>query len=194
MKQININLLGDVAPSLNLGGDLDIDPALIITGAVGLLSALVLPNVLAVLMDNFLINPTSARIEQIQASIGANKGKATRLAQMQKQLQSLEGDYNTLLALAKESSTWKTVLEEVRDVTPTDMWLTQLSIEGSSRLKLSGVAINYQSVAFFYTNLQNANSFQHPVLGGLQTESSGAQTLIRFNVDCDLKPGAGAGG
>lgn len=191
MKQININLLGDAAPSLSLPGELNIDPALVITGVVGLLSAFIVPNVLAVLIDNFLINPTSTRIEQIKTSIGANKGKATRLAQIQKQLQSLEGDYNTLLTLAKESSTWKSVLEEVRDVTPTDMWLTELRIEGSSKIKLSGVAINYQAIAFFYTNLQNGASFRHPILGGLQTESNAGQTLIRFNVDCDLKPGAG---
>lgn len=192
MTQININLLGDAAPSgLGLSADLNLDPALIITGVVGMLSALIVPNVLAFLIDNYMIAPTEKHIEQIKTNIGANKGKATQLAQLQRQLNSMEGDYDTLLTLAQESSTWKSVLEEVRDVTPTDCWLTQLSIEGGTRLKMAGVAINYQAIAYFYTNLQNGTTFFRPILGGLQADQTGGQSTIRFNVDCDLKPGAG---
>lgn len=192
MKTININLIGDrPATRLSLTPDLDIDPSLIVTAGAGLLGAFLLPMLIGVAIDTFLTNPANQEIDRLKSSIGANRGKATQLAQIQKQAQALEGDYGVLLSLAKQSATWKSVLEEVRDVTPTDMWLTGLSIAKGgprgSRLKLQGKALDYRAIAFFYTNLQNATNFGHPVLGGLQTEMQGGQSVIVFTVDCDIQ-------
>lgn len=192
MKPITINLIGETSgPALGALGELNIDPALIITGVVGLLVALIVPNLIGVIIDNFLINPANAQISQLQQSIGSNKGRAIQLTKLQKQLNSLEGDYSTLLSLAKESSTWKSVLEEIRDLTPTDLWLTSLSIDGGQKLHMSGAARSYQAIAFFYTNLQNAETLSHPVLGNLQSDEIGNQQIVRFSVDCDIKPRAG---
>ncbi|MNX71485.1 Fimbrial assembly protein (PilN) [compost metagenome] len=90
------------------------------------------------------------------------------------------------MKLARQSATWKSVLEEVRDLTPTDAWLTRLSIDGGNKLKIEGKALDYRAIAFFYTNFQNANHFARPVLGSLQSESVGGQAVIRFNLDCDI--------
>ncbi|HEY9855109.1 MAG TPA: PilN domain-containing protein [Stenomitos sp.] len=187
MKTININLIGDrPSAGLALAPELNIDPDLLITAAVGLVSAFLLPTLIGMAMDNFLIAPTQAEIAQLKTSTNQSNAKTKEIARIQKQAESLEGDYNTLLTLAKQSGAWKTVLEEVRDLTPTDMWLTRLTIEGGNKLRLEGTALDYRSIAFFYTNLQNAANFNHPVLGGLQSDPMGGQTVIRFTVDCDL--------
>ncbi len=187
MKTININLIGDrPASKLALAPELDIDPGLLIAAVGGLAGAFLLPTLIAMVLDNFFIAPTNAEIQQLQQSTTQSRAKSKEIESIQKQAEALEGDYNTLLTLAKQTGAWKTVLEEVRDLTPTDMWLTRLAIEGGSKLKLEGTALDYRSIAFFYTNLQNAGNFNHPVLGGLQSETMGPQTVIRFTVDCDL--------
>lgn len=187
MKTININLIGDrPASKLALAPELDIDPGLLIAAVGGFAGAFLLPTMIGMVLDNFLITPTQAEIDRLKQSTNQSQVKTKEIARIQKEAEALEGDYNTLLTLAKQSGAWKTVLEEVRDLTPTDMWLTKLAIEGGSKLKLEGTALDYRSIAFFYTNLQNAGNFNHPVLGGLQSETMGPQTVIRFTVDCDL--------
>lgn len=187
MKTININLIGDrPTAGLALAPELNIDPGLLIAAVGGFAGAFLLPTLIGMVLDNFLIAPTSAEIEQLKASTSQSLVKTKEIERIQKQAEALEGDYTTLLNLAKQTGTWKTVLEEVRDLTPTDTWLTHLNIEGGSKLKLEGTALDYRSIAFFYTNLQNASNFNHPVLGGLQSDSVGGQTVIRFTVDCDL--------
>lgn len=193
MKTISINLVGERPVSkLALSPEFSIDPMLLVTAVVGLVSAFTVPSLLGVAIDNFLLNPTSAQIDRIKQSIGANKGRASQLGVIQKQAQSLEGDYNTLLTLARQTGEWKTVLEEIRDLTPTDMWLTHLSIESGNKLKLEGSALDYRAIAFFYTNLQGASHFSHPVLGGLQAEQAqSGQPVIRFTLDCDIRQAVG---
>lgn len=187
MKTININLLGDrPASKLAFAPELNIDPGLLIAAVGGLAGAFLVPTLIGVVLDNFFIAPTQAEIAQLKQSTSQNRAKSKEISALQKKAEALEGDYNTLLTLAKQSGTWKLVLEEVRDLTPTDMWLTRLSISGGAKIKLEGTALDYRSIAFFYTNLQNAANFAHPVLGGLQSENSGGQTVIRFTVDCDL--------
>jgi Tfp pilus assembly protein PilN len=193
MKIISINLVGErPVTKLALAEGLNVDPMLILTVGVGLIAALSVPSLLGFVLDSFLINPTQAQIDQIKQSIGTNKGKASQLAVIQKQAQALEGDYNTLLTLARQSGEWKTVLEEIRDLTPTDMWLTHLEIDGGKKLKLEGSALDYRAIAFFYTNMQGASHFSHPVLGGLEAqEAQAGQPVIRFTLDCDLQAAAG---
>lgn len=187
MKTININLIGDrPSAGLALAPELNIDPGLLLAAVGGLAGAFLLPTVVGMVLDNFLISPTQDEISRLKASTTQSTAKGKEIERIQKQAEALEGDYNTLLSLAKQSGTWKTVLEEVRDLTPTDMWLTRLTIAEGSKLRLEGTALDYRAIAFFYTNLQNAANFNHPVLGGLQSDPMGGQTVIRFSVDCDL--------
>lgn len=185
MKVININLLGDRPASL-LPSNLNIDPELLIKGGVGAALALLLPLIIGFSVDTFLLGPAIAENERLRQSIGSNTNAGKALKKDQERATALEKDYASLLSLAAQSATWKSVLEEVRDLTPTDAWLTKLSIEGTNKLKIEGKALDYRAIAFFYTNFQNANHFSRPMLGSLQSESVGGQAVIRFDLDCDI--------
>lgn len=185
MKAININLLGDRPGSL-LPSNLNIDPELVLRGVVGMAIALVVPTLIGFSVDKLLLQPAIAENEHLRQSIGTNKNTATVLKRDKEKAEALEKDYESLLRLARQSATWKTVLEEVRDLTPTDAWLTHLSINSGNRLRIEGKAIDYRAIAFFYTNFQNATNFSRPVLGSLQSETVGGQSVIRFSLDCDI--------
>ncbi|MBO9541872.1 PilN domain-containing protein [bacterium] len=185
MKIININLLGDRPPSL-LPSNLNIDPELLLRGIVGAIIALILPLIIGFSVDKLMLGPAVAENDRILRDLGTNKNTASVLRKEKERAEALEKDYESLLKLARQSATWKSVLEEVRDLTPTDAWLTRLSIDGGNKLKIEGKALDYRAIAFFYTNFQNANHFARPVLGSLQSESVGGQAVIRFNLDCDI--------
>lgn len=185
MKIININLLGD-RPGNLLPAGLNIDPDLLVKGVVGAVLAFLIPTLTVFSVDTFLLGPAVAENEQILRDLGANNNAGKDLKKDKEKAEALEKDYEVLLGIAGQSATWKSVLEEVRDLTPTDAWLTRLSIESGNKLRLEGKALDYRAIAFFYTNFQNANHFARPVLGSLQSEGIGGQAIIRFSLDCDI--------
>ncbi len=192
MKTITINLLGESSSEKLAIPGLDIDPQLLITAALSLGLGLLVPNVANMVLQNFMINPAIEQVAQLDQEIGASGNKATRLANTQKEIQALESDYRVLLQLTQESGRWKDMFEELRDLTPTDMWFTGLTVEGNTRLTLTGYSLDYRAVAFFYTNLQKSRSFSRPVLGAIGSSVIDAQPVIQFQVDCDINPLGGA--
>lgn len=188
MKTITINLLGDASSEKFGIPGLDVDPQLLITAALSLGLGLLTPNVANMVMQNFLINPAIERVAQLDLQIGASGTKATQLSNTQKEIDALESDYRVLLQLTQDSGRWKDMFEELRDLTPTDMWFTQLGVDGNSRLTLTGYALDYRAVAFFYTNMQKSQSFSKPVLGAIGSSVIDGQPVIQFQVDCDINP------
>lgn len=193
MKTITINLLGESSSESKLAlPGLDIDPQLLITAVLALGLGFLTPNVANWVLQTFMINPAVEQVAQLEQEIGASGNKATQLAQTQKEIESLESDYRVLLKLTQESGRWKDVFEELRDLTPTDMWFTGLTVGDNSKLTLTGYALDYRAVAFFYTNLQKSRSFARPVLGSIGSSVIDGQPVIQFQVDCDLNPLGGS--
>jgi len=192
MKTITINLLGETSSESKLAiSGLDIDPQLLITAVLSLGLGLLVPNVTNMVLQNFMINPAIERVAQLDQEIGASGNKATQLAKTQKDIEALESDYRVLLQITQESGRWKDMFEELRDLTPTDMWFTGLHVIDNNKLTLTGYALDYRAVAFFYTNLQKSRSFARPVLGSIGSSVIDEQPVIQFQVDCDIHPTGG---
>jgi Tfp pilus assembly protein PilN len=188
MKTITINLLGESSSEKPLLPGLDIDPQLLLTAVLSLGLGFLTPNMANWVLQTFMINPAVEQVAQLEQEIGASGNKATKLAQTQKEIESLESDYRVLLQLTHESGRWKDVFEELRDLTPTDMWFTGLNVGDNAKLTLTGYALDYRAVAFFYTNIQKSRSFSRPVLGSIGSSIIDGQPVIQFQVDCDLNP------
>ena len=192
MKTITINLLGEASSESKLAiSGLDIDPQLLITAVLSLGLGLLVPNASNLILQNFMINPAMERVSQLETEIGASGNKATQLAKTQKDIEALESDYRVLLQITQESGRWKDMFEELRDLTPTDMWFTGLNVANNNKLTLTGYALDYRAVAFFYTNLQKSRSFARPVLGSIGSSVIDDQPVIQFQVDCDVNPTGG---
>lgn len=190
MRAINVNLLGDrPGAKLPIGTGISIDPSLIIVIGLGLICAFAIPGLAGWAIDSFMIAPTQSRIDEIKNSIGQNKGKASAINARAKQAEELEADFEAMSAYAHQSFAWRSVLEEIRDLVPTDMWLTMLTIDSSRRLHLEGRALDYRAIAYFYTNLQNATTFSAPILGNLTSSQVEDQSLVEFSVDCTIQEG-----
>lgn len=188
MKTITINLLGESSSEKMGIPGLDIDPQLLIVAGLSLGLGLFTPYVANMVLQHLLINPAIERVAQLDQEIGASGSKATKLANTQKEIDALESDYQVLLQLTRESGRWKDMFEELRDLTPTDMWFTSLGVGTNTKLTLTGYALDYRAVAFFYTNLQKSRSFSRPVLGAISSSVIDNQPVIQFQVDCDINP------
>lgn len=184
MKTININLLGPEAqktPAIPIPAGIDIDPIMIVIVLVGLAVSFGMPNVLTWGVDRFLNEPADRTLQEQKAEISRNKSGSQQLVERQKELEGLETDLKSLQGLVGHGGRWASILEELRAITPTDLWLTELRTDGS-QLELSGAALDYKAVAYLYTNFQNARSFAGPILGNISEESgvSEGRPIVRF--------------
>lgn len=193
MKPITINLLGEAAPEKLALPGLNIDPQFLLTAVLSLGLGLLVPNVSNILIQNLGIDPAIAEITRLDQEIGASGNKASQMNTIQKEVEALESDYQVLLQLTQDSGRWKDTFEELRDLTPTDMWFTSLTVSGNNKMTLSGYALDYRAVAFFYTNLQKSRGFSQPVLGSIGSSVIDQQPVIQFQVDCDINPQGGGG-
>ena len=184
MKYININLLGPEAQrssGLAIPAGVDIDPVLIGIGAGGLLVAFAVPHMMAWGVDSFLNGPADQRIRAQEEEIKKNASGSQLLVERQKELQGLESDYQALQGLVGVGGTWASILEELRAITPTDLWLTEFKTDGG-RIELAGSALDYKAVAYFYTNFQNSRNFAGPVLNAVSEESGTGRATVRFSL------------
>lgn len=190
MRPININLAG-AKPTTRLAAVPELDIDLIISfvpAGLAILVALFTPKLVGTAFDTFVISGLQRSIDETNQRIGANKGKAKELQTIQTEAIRLEEDAQAMLGVVQSEQGWQDVLEEVRILTPTSMWLRGLKIE-KNHLVIEGSALEYRDIAYFVTNFQNSSRFVQPVLGDLNASVSGTQTFIDFKLECNVVQG-----
>lgn len=196
MKYININLLGPDAqkPSaLPIPAGLEFDPVLIGIVLLGSLVSFGLPNVLTWGVEKFLNEPAASTIDANTKKLQGLKSGSLQLVERQKELETLEADLRALQGLVGVGGRWASILEELRAITPTDLWLTGLKTEGD-KLEMTGSALDYKAVAYFYTNFQNARNFAGPILGTVAEQAGidGSRPVVQFTMRASIvTPGVG---
>lgn len=189
MKPITINLLSaeDRAPSLGipLEAAQQLDPALLGVAAAGLVALLGLPPLTTAAIDHFLVNPAQDQSDALARQISQNKGAGRQVQQLQADVNSREHDLEELQGLVGQGGAWAGTLEELRSLTPTDLWLTSL-ISKDNHVDLTGEALAYKDVAYFYTNLQNAHHFTTPILHTISMTTVGTQPVVQFSLKVSL--------
>jgi len=192
MKYITVNLLGEAAPrpsALALPAGVDLDAGLIAVVIVGGIVAFGVPQLATWGVERFLNEPATAQIEAMKNEVGRSKIGSQQLVERQKELEGLEGDLRSLQGLIGPGGTWAGVLEELRAITPTDLWLTDVKTEGQ-HIEVSGAALDYKAVAYFYTNFQNSRNFAGPVMGSVSEDAAaqgaGGRNIVRFTIRASI--------
>ena len=183
MKPITINLLGaeTKAVALALPSATQLDMPLVTIVAIGLIAVLGLPPLALWVVDTFLVNPATAQSDDLTRQIGQNKGAVKQLNLLQADVTKRQHDLDELEGLVGRGGGWASTLEELRNLTPTDLWLTSFRAD-SGGVSLSGDALAYKDVAYFYTNLQNARNFSAPILSNVAITTLAGQQVVQFSL------------
>lgn len=131
---------------------------------------------------------TVARLQKAHADIQAEKQQYTKILN---EIKKLEADKKVLLTrievikqLKESSSLTVHVMDEVANLTPPQrMWLTGLSQTGG-QLKLSGMALDNQTVAKYMEDLENSSYIQGVNLVSASMEKFAERDLKLFSVSC----------
>jgi len=133
---------------------------------------------------------TIAGLEQTHNDLQAEK---QRYAKVLGQIKKIEEDKKILLTrievikqLKQSSSLTVHVLDEVANLTPPHrMWLTRLT-QTSADLKLSGMALDNQTVAKYMDDLESSSYIQNVTLASASMEKFAERDLKLFSISCGV--------
>jgi len=114
-----------------------------------------------------------------------------RYAKILAEIKKLEEEKKVLLTrievikqLKQSSSLTVHVLDEIANLTPPHrMWLTKLQ-QTSNDLKLSGMALDNQTVAKYMDDLGNSSYMQNVILASASMEKYAERNLRLFSISC----------
>ena len=109
------------------------------------------------------------------------------------EIKKIEGEKKVLLTriaiinqLKQSSSLTVHVLDEIATITPPHrMWLTKLQQSGSE-LKLSGMALDDQTVAKYMDDVGNSPYMQNVILASASMEKYAERNLKLFSISCTV--------
>jgi Tfp pilus assembly protein PilN len=161
---ININLLGyEVREEIEKSASgLKLSKPVIIS--LALIGAAILINVVSYLVLVSLRDDQVAIKDQLQSRKAELENKNKELASKQSERDVLLQKRNILNWAVGSNFKWSSLLEEIRDRTPSNLWVSKLDISESYQLNISGETFDHKTVALFLANLQDSPSFTNVVL------------------------------
>lgn len=182
MTTININLLPEelrpskAASGTSVGG-VSLDPAALMPIGIGAAIALVLffvPSMLRSLYFDPWAQTLSEQEQEAQNEIDKYNTSLKDLQNQSERLSLLKTQLATLQGVAGVTRSWGEVLNELRTLTPGNMWFEEFKVDSvKSEMLVKGGALDYGAVAYFQRNLEHSEFFAQPQLKKTEVNENG---------------------
>lgn len=161
---LNINLLGyEVREELaKSGAGLKLSKPIIISLALILLALLI--NLVSYFVVVSLRDEQLARKEELERRKTELEAKNKELTDKVAQRDILRQKKNIILWASGNSFKWSSLLEEVRDRTPSNLWITKIDVTDAMQINIGGETFDHKTVALFLANLQDSPKFKNVIL------------------------------
>jgi type IV pilus assembly protein PilM len=160
--------------------------------------ALIMANVAAAILIVIIlaVGVLSHRLKNADEQIETNEQKqATEATQaLLKEQQTIADQLNVLTGVIDRSQKvlqrnpalqWNKILDDIRQKTPTTLWITSLLCENSSRLLVQGRSVSYEAVHLFTDMLGKSGWMQSADLIGTEKDET-LPGAFSFSIACTL--------
>ncbi len=127
---------------------------------------------------------------QVQVEIDALRPQVARVQDLERSIAELREKQQLLAQLEAARVPWQTVLTEISQVIPRDVWLTQLSATQDGAVTLQGRGLSYSTVARFMLNLDASPFFDTVDLSNISKTKVGSRDVVQFSLTARLTPAA----
>lgn len=161
---LSVNLLGyEVREELakNSGG-FKLSKPLVISLSLILLALII--NIVSYFIVVGLRDGQIARKEELDRRKTELESKSKELKDKEAQRDVLKQKKNILLWASGNSFKWSSLLEELRDRTPSNLWVTKVDVTDTFQISIAGETFDHKTVALFLANLQDSPKFRNVVL------------------------------
>lgn len=138
--------------------------------------------VIAAFLARFILDKN---LSDLNEKIKAQQAVYNSFGSLEKDFLSLQQRLEIIGKLQKEQLAAVQTLNSLASITPSDIYLTNLTL-GSKKLSLSAVALSDASIAAFIAGLQRNKQFEEINLSSLSTEGSG-KPEIKFSLSTKFK-------
>ncbi len=156
---------------------------------VGLVAVVVVAGlVLVTLYLNVQNALLRAELAQVNARIEELRPQVAEVEALQRQINEARRKEQLLRQIAAMRIPWDKVMNELRKILPTDVWLTRIDAKGDGTLAFEGAGLSYESVARFMVNLNASPVFQNADFGAAQRANLANRKVVNFTVTVHLAP------
>jgi len=139
------------------------------------------------------INAREMRLSALQAEITRLEPEleALRAAQATELALRTEVERQTARIAKERAVRWSQILVDVSERLPSDMWVTRVASPDNSRLSLTGIATNRETIPHAIESLSGSPYLGGVVLGTLKKDDMYARggTVIRYQINASLLRG-----
>jgi type IV pilus assembly protein PilN len=156
---------------------------------VGLVAVVVLAGlVLFTLYLNLQNALLRGEIAQVNARIEELRPQVAEVEALQRQINEARRKEQLLRQIEAMRIPWDRVMNELRKIMPTDVWLIRVDAKGDGTLTFNGFGLSYESVARFMVSLNASPVFQNADVTIAQKQDMNNRSVINFSVTAQLAP------
>jgi Tfp pilus assembly protein PilN len=156
---------------------------------VGLVAVVVVSGlVLVTLYLNVQNALLRSELAQVNARIDELRPQVAEVEALQRQINEARRKEQLLRQIQAMRIPWERVMNELRKVLPTDVWLIHIEAKGDGTLTFNGFGLSYESVARFMVSLNASPVFQNADVVIAQKQGLGKMVVINFSATVQLAP------
>ena len=156
---------------------------------VGLVAVVVIAGLVVVTLylnvQNALLR---AELGQVNARIAELRPQVAEVEALQRQINEARRKEQLLRQIEAMRIPWERVMNELRRILPTDVWLIRIDAKGDGTLSFNGFGLSYESVSRFMVSLNASPVFQNADVTIAQKQELEKRTVINFSVTAQLAP------
>lgn len=132
--------------------------------AISLIGVAILINAISYLVLTSLRDEQLVRKEQLERRKAELETKEKELAKVTEERDILKQKRDILLWASGSNFKMSGLLEEIRERTPSNLWVSKIDISDALSLSITGKTFDHKTVALFLANLQDSPFFTNVVL------------------------------
>lgn len=127
-------------------------------------------------------------IREVERQIEELRPQVARVEELKRQIEAARRKEQVLRQLESMRVAWDAVLDELRDVMPTDVWLIRIEARDDGSFSFNGFGMSYEAVARFMVSLEKSPRFRTVDLSIGQKQMMLGREVINFSLTAALAP------
>lgn len=129
-----------------------------------------------------------ADIRDVDRQIEELRPQVARVEELKRQIEAARRKEQVLRQLESMRVAWDSVLDELRDVMPTDVWLIRIEARDDGSFSFNGFGMSYEAVARFMVSLEKSPRFRGVDLTLVQQQTLLGRDVVNFSLTAALAP------
>ncbi len=123
---------------------------------------------------------------QVQVEIDALRPQVAQVQDLERSIAELREKQQLLQQLESTRVPWQTVLTEISQVIPRDIWLQGITTGQGGTISIAGRGLSYATVARFMLNLDASPVFDTVDLSTIAKTKVGTRDIVQFSLTARL--------